>query len=110
MEMSIKDLKDMFKESVKSDGRYQDGVTYNGERTMVTMTHGWVFVGDLYCENGQCTLKNAMNCRRHTTGKGWGHVAAEGKESCITDAYPGFPLRFQQSQIVFTQEVDPKKW
>lgn len=83
---------------------------YNGEMVMVTLHRGWIFVGRLYSEGDYCVLKDAVNCRSHSTGKGWGYVASQGKESCKTDDYSDSPIKFHRNQVLFTQEVEESKW
>ncbi len=87
---------------------------YSGEKVMVFLHDGFIFVGDIYADkkgHGDCMwLEKAMNCRFQETGKGWGWVAAHGQEHCITDDYSHAPVRFNRQQLLFTIGVPKEKW
>jgi hypothetical protein len=83
---------------------------WKGEKVMIFFTHGFIFVGDLYSDGDNYTLKNAYNCRRQTEGQGWGYIAREGKKRCTVDDYQDEPLYFHKDKILFVRGVDAEKW
>ena len=83
---------------------------WHGQKVMLFMTHGFIFVGDLYSDVGGYWLDNAWNCRYQEEGQGWGHIARMGKRSCSVDDYQDEPLHFYRDKILFIRKVDADKW
>jgi len=81
-----------------------------GEKVMIFLSFGFIFVGNLYTDNDKYRLENAWNCRRQTEGQGWAHIAREGKQICTIDDYQDEPIYFYRDKILFIRKVDAKKW
>ena len=74
-----------------------------GDRHIVVLDRGWIFVGNLSCKDDVYTLSNCKNIRKWSTG-GFGALSRSAKESGATmdDAAP---LRFDKRAMIFVVPV-----
>lgn len=80
-----------------------------GEKRIVILQRGWVYVGDYYVNDKECRLENASCIRSWGTSKGLGELAENGALS-ETKLDPCPTVNFHRAGEVHTILCNPKKW
>lgn len=84
------------------------GSSYSGEKRIVILQRGWVYIGDWVREGNDCKLLNAMNIRIWGTTKGLGELIEGPTSKTVLD--PAGTVEFDYLTVVATITVNPKKW
>lgn len=87
----------------------QSTPSVEGEKRIVILQRGWVYVGDYYEQGNNCWLENASCIRNWGTTKGLGELAENGPQSS-TKLDPCPTVRFHKLTVVATIDVNFKKW
>ena len=78
-------------------------------KKIIIQQRGWVFVGDLYQNGDDCTLKNASNIRVWGTTKGLGEIATGGPTK-DTKLDPLPDVHFHYLTMIAAIDVMDEKW
>jgi hypothetical protein len=74
-----------------------------GDRHIVVLDRGWIFVGDLREEDGKIILSNCVNVRKWTQG-GFGGLTKDPRGSgAVLDQCE--PISFHKSAVIFMVPV-----
>lgn len=97
------------KEGPQCDEKLMDKTFGVGEKRIVILQRGWVYVGDYYIDGNECRLENAACIRNWGTSKGLGELAEEGPLSG-TKLDPSPTVNFHRAGEVHTLLCNSKKW
>ena len=74
-----------------------------GDRHIVVLDRGWIFVGDLTIKDGVGTLTNCHNVRKWTGGGFGGLTKGAKSSSAVLDSCA--PIRFSEDAPIFVVPV-----
>ena len=102
-------LLELLSMALKNDEAITETLPVEGEKRIVILQRGWIYVGDYYEQGMSCWLENASCIRNWGTTKGLGELAEDGPNSNTTlDPCP--IVRFHKMTVVATIDVNKKSW